>query len=308
MPLEYRENKRWENILPVLEEHTYWFHQFVENLFYADEDIHVEAMVKPSSFAHWVVYANRENKIQPEIVEKLSALHSDLFKMADILFYTSKETGAKPQRKDFKNFMTIYEEFLAHIRRLEKDMLAEGSGYDSFTGLRSADMLPSDIEKELDRLARQGKSFCVALARIDNFELIRENTDDLEEKAYVKLMADLIKLSIRSFDDAYYLGDDEYALCLKQADVSGGISALERLRKELEHQDVTLQLRTGEVLPLSMSCCIAEPVAGQDVAELIRNLREDLDNTDQVKTDTVLEYHELSPLQRYVQDQGGSAS
>lgn len=304
MALQYKENEHWAKLLPILEDHTAWFHVLVQHFFYSENMDLMPELKKPTSFAQWVVYANREKDIQPEIVEKLSAVHADLFKTMDVLIYNMKETRVKPSQKDFQKFLTNYEEFLFYVRRLEKDLLLEGSGFDSQTGLRSKNMLYVDIKRELERLERQGKSFCIAFMKLDNFDLIRQDALHDERSGYIKLIAGLIKLSIRSFDDAYYMGGDEFVLSLKQTDVTGGVTALERLRRELEQQEVMLQLGgDGGEIPMSMSCCIAEPVGGDDVNDLLKNLRADLRNSKHEKTDTVLEYHELSPLQRYVQSE-----
>lgn len=306
MALEYKGNTSWAAILPVLDEHAAWFNQFIQSLFYVSEELAFDHVVKPDSFSQWVLHANRQGDVSGEIIEKLATLNADLFKSSSSLLEMAKTTSQPPPYKNFKDFITLYEEFMIHVRRLERDMLIEGSGYDSFTGLRSVKMFEADLEKELDRLARQGKSFCVSLGRIDRYQEIKASVSSGELNTYIKLMAELIKLSIRTFDDAYYMGENEFALSLKQADVSGGISALERLRRGLEQQNVKITLRDGSVIPLSISCCIVEPVIGHKADELIENLRDDLEGTEQVKTDTVLEYRELSPLQRYIRD--GDAS
>lgn len=301
MVLRYKQDEEWDTLLPLLEEHAQWFHDLVEYLIYPEIDELLGGVNRPTSFAQWIVHANREETVQPEIVEKLAALHADLLKMSEVLVDRAKESKSKPENADFKKLVTIYEEFMGYIRRVEKDSLLEGSGYDTFSGLRSPKMLHDDVSRELERLARQGKNFCLSFARIDNFELAQENVEPSEAEGYVKLVAGLIKLSIRSFDDAYYMGAGEFALCLKQADLTGGIAALERLRRELERQDITLEVEKGIKRPLSMSCCIAEPVGSDDVNDLIDNLQADLENTEEEKTDTVLRYRELSPLQRFVQ-------
>ncbi len=302
MTLNYSENENWAKLLPILEDHNAWYHVLVQCLFYPENIDLMHKLQKPTSFAQWLVYANKEKGIQPEIVEKLSAVHADMFKVVDGLIYNMKETREKPSCKDFKNFLKHYEEFLFYIRRLEKDLLQDGSGFDTQTGLRSKNMLYADISRELERLERQGKSFCIAFMKLDNYEHIPMESIHDEQKGYIKLISGLIKLSIRSFDDAYYMGEDEFVLSLKQTDVSGGVTALERLRQELEQQNIKFQIEArGKEVPLSLSCCIAEPVGGDDVSDLLANLRSDLKKSKTDRTDTVLEYHELSPLERYVQ-------
>ena len=299
--LDYNENEHWSKLLPILDDHNAWYHVLVQCLFYPENIDIMHQLKKPTSFAQWLVYANKEKGIQPEIVEKLSAVHSDMFKVVDGLVFNMKETREKPACKDFQNFLKHYEEFIFYIRRLEKDLLQDGSGFDKQTGLRSRNMLYADISRELERLERQGKSFCIAFMKLDNYEHIPMDSVHNEQKGYIKLIAGLIKLSIRSFDDAYYMGEDEFVLSLKQTDISGGVTALERLRKELEQQNIKFQIESNNrEVPLSLSCCIAEPVGGDDVDYLLSNLRSDLKKSKTDKTDTVLEYHELSPLERYV--------
>lgn len=294
----------WEHLLKVLDEHQDWFHQFIQHVFYM-HDVPISEMVpKPASFAAWVVHSNRHSRIEPETIEKLSALHIDLFKKADFIVHNARDTGDVPSRKNFQKFVLAYEQFAQHSHRLEKEILMEGTGYDPFTGLRSHGMFENDIQQELHRLARKGRTFCIALIHIDHFDDIKKYAHNNDVGGYVKLLAGLIKLSIRSFDDAYYTRENEFALCLKQADISGGISALERLRKELEEQNVLFKNEHGVDVPLSVSCCVAEPVVTDDVSVLLHNLRNDLSRGDYRKGDSVLQYHELSPLQRYVEEGG----
>lgn len=302
MPLEYDAKFRWKALIPVLNEHTMWFHDVLPQVFYPDLVHTNNIMAKPVSFARWLVQAHSDNGIAPEVVEKLSKLHSDLFTASDKLIAESKSGVVKPEYKTFQDFMTVYEEFMFCVRRLENDFMVEESGYDTFTGLRSKNLLKADIERELQRLSRQGRSFCLAVTRIDHFDELEKNYDRGEVNAYIKLVSDLIKLSIRSYDDAYHIGGNEFVLCLKQADMTGGISALDRLRRELERQKITISY-TGVPNLLSMSCCIAEPVDGDNVDDLLKNLRKDLEKTGK-GGDSVFSYYEMSPLQRYVQESG----
>lgn len=301
MPLNYDMKDRSESLLPVLDEHAEWFNGVMRCSLYPGHYPAGERYRPPKSFAEWALHAERDEHIQPELLEKLSKLHQDLLDAASSLVESGEGNGkGKPDHAVFNAFVTIYEEFRNAIRRLEKDIIREDSGYDRFTGLRSKTLMVKDVEREMHRLARQGKKFSFALTRVDAFTDIQRCYKKSEQDACIRLVADLIKLSIRSFDDAYYLGDDEFVLCLKQTDISGGIAALERLRKELERQNIKLDI-DGREVPLSLSCCIAEPVEGDDVHELLKNLRADLRDTDK-KADTVLQFFEMSPLQRYVQE------
>lgn len=301
-PLEYENiNKELDTFGPIVQEHGQWFHDLLEHLFYPKEHGPDCELDNPTSFYQWVVSASSGDTVRHEVVERLNTVHLDLLDKAASLCKQVKKTKKKPEYKKFKELVTLFEEFVFNIRRVEKDLLAEESGFDSITGLRSKSMLVRDVSREMERLARQGKSFCLALARIDHFSDIIASAKNDETVEYIALLASLIKISIRSFDDAYYMEDGVFALCLKQADISGGFSALERLRKELEYQKISVQLYDDLAKPLSMSCCIAEPVVGDDVDELMLNLNKDLAKSDMENTDTVLKYKELSALERYAQ-------
>ena len=194
-PLQYEStNKGWDELQPVLQEHIEWFYNLLEYAFYPESIDTMGALQKPTSFAQWIVSANRNDAIRPEIVERLNALHNDLFTNADMLCSSAKERQEKPEYKQFKELITLFEEFTFQVRRLEQDFLADGSGFDSFTGLRNKALLVTDVSREMERFVRQGKSFCLALACIDNFEGILSVTSKDESDGYVKLLASLIKL------------------------------------------------------------------------------------------------------------------
>lgn len=192
------------------------------------------------------------------------------------------------------------------MQRLEHDLIMEESGYDTFTGLRNAKYFKGDVLREMDRLERQGRSFCVALARIDRYDALQKSLNAEEVEAYLKLVAELIKLSVRSFDDAYYMQNGEFVLSLKQTGVSGGFSALDRLRKQLEQKSIIMSLGGQETL-LTMSCCVSEPISGDDIDQLLKNLRGNLDDNKR-ETDAILEYYEMSPLQRFIKEESSSRS
>ncbi len=302
MAISYDRHSAKIDLFSVLEEHAEWFNKFTLLLFYPHDAKNGQALIRPTSFAQWVNNnSDRAGIVQPEMLEKISNLHSEMFQKAQGLQGHVERTQSKPSYKDFHAFVTLYEEFAICVRRLEREILLDGNGYDALTGLRHSKFVEQDVTRELSRLARQGRNFCLALVRVDHFNKVKASVSEDEMFGYIRLLADLIKLSLRSFDDAYYLENGEYLLCLKQSEVSGGISALERLRKELERHAIKVTIGDDPDVAMSMSCVIAEPVAGDLCEELIHNLREDLHSTRQIKTDTVLQYHELSPLQRYVQ-------
>jgi diguanylate cyclase (GGDEF)-like protein len=150
----------------------------------------------------------------------------------------------------------------------------------------------------MERLSRHGQSFSLALVVIDDFDEILKALGRDEADQVIKRAAGFVRTSLRSFDGAYNMGHGEFVLSLKQASISGGQKALERLRDELEKSDVTYRIDT-QYKKITMSCCVAEPLPDDDLHLLLGNLRADL-GMQEKEAGTVLTYFEMSPLQQFV--------
>lgn len=286
-------------ISPLIDEYAEWYGDVLRCFFYAEHNLPPLDNNVDKLFSEWRSNIQNLEFVEQEALQRLCDLQAELSQTALSLCEAAVQGRGKPDIADFDKFTNLFYSLIANLRRLEKDSVLEDSGIDVLTGLRSKNALHADIDKELERLARRGKPFCLSLARIDNYEDIVSEHGREHARRITKVVAGYIKKSIRSFDDAYRLGSGEFLLCLKQADVTGGIAALERLRSMLEASGTTYRLGGRDVL-LTMSCCIAEPVHDDNVDDLIGHLRDDLGEVEKA-SGAVLEYHEMSDLQRYIQ-------
>lgn len=294
------EYSNFKALTPILDEFSEWYGDLLRYLFYSDIQKNESLDKSRPSFEGWLKSVENSALIEAEAVKKLQILERDLYVLAANLCDAAHGGSIKPSIKDYDQLSNLYYALLNNLRRVEFDAFLEDSGIDALTGLRSKHTMNADIEREIERLARRGKPFCLALAQIDHYEDIAAEHGRTYAREITKTIAGLIKQSMRSFDDGYRLGSGEFILCLKQADVTGGVAALERLRKMLEAKDVRYTLG-GRERYLSMSCCIAAPFPGDDVDTLIENLRKDLVTTEK-PANSLLEYHEMSDLQRYIQE------
>jgi len=237
-----------------------------------------------------------------EAIDTLRRIYCELTMQVDRLLSISSSGTELPSFNEIDDFLTTYEEFFHMLRRLETNASGHDS-YHSLTGLRSYDKLFEDLEKEMERYARSGKPFCVAAIRINK-------THDIEQTLGIDVLEDIvvrvsqrIKKCLRSFDDGYYGGNGVYILALKQSDLSGGKRALERLKRELENCPVSYDLGNGEEY-ITMASCITEPAPGDDLKRTLRDLKTDL-NSIQENESAVLEYYEVSPLQKFLEEEQG---
>ncbi len=285
MVLEYKTHITFELLAPILEEYAAWFSDIAFSVAYLEdlpEESHFIPM--PNSFHHWLQNPQTTNNINQFILHDMTKAHEDMTRIAALLM-TRLNEGEKPLRHDFEDFKNLYNAFLMRLRRLEKDSAYEGSGIDPQTGLRSQNAFLDDMKEEMERLGRQGNPFCLVMANIDMW-------DDLkDQKKIIEVVTRSVKKCMRSFDDAYSLGQGEFILSLKHADKIGGKAAINRLQAYLEYDEDN---KAG----VTMSYCLFEPTIGDDISKMLGDMRQDLKNHTQNKN-IVLELSEISALERY---------
>lgn len=285
MALEYKTHTRFETLAPILEEYAAWFGNIAYRIAYLDDlDGEIQIIVLPNSFKNWIDDPETKESISNFLLEDMSKAHDDMVKVGGMIVNTLKDKK-KPAKRDFADFKNLYNAFLMRLRRVEKDNVYDGSGVDSDTGLRSAAVLKDDLKEEMERLGRQGNPFSLVVSRIDFF------AGNKNQSKAIEIVVRCIKKCMRSFDDAYYLGQGEFLLSLKHADKIGGKAAINRLQAYLTEEEENKDTMT-------MSYCLTEPSVGDDISEVMDNMRQDLiDHMNEANI--VLELTEVSALERF---------
>ncbi len=297
MILEYGADLRIKDVTAVLDEYSSWFMQLARGLSYPNHVREGYNAAVPKSYERWAAEAKQAG-LAPELIAKLDSLHSDLSTVSAYMLEEALKHKKPPEYEAHSHLVLIYEGFINHIRRIEKDIYLEDSGIDQLTGLRNISAFKKDFGREMERLARHGRQFCVALVRIDDLAKIKKAHDEQHVLEYVRFVSNIIKQCVRTFDDAYRMDNNEFVLFLKLTDITGSLKAMDRLKGEMEAQETTYKLN-GQSVDLTLSSCIAAPIQGDDVQKILNNLQEDLGKCATQKG-AVFEYYEMSPLQRYV--------
>lgn len=260
----------------VIGDYSAWFAQVVRQSFYRDSRMRQENVLLPRPL--FELFGIDEEDITPAIAQ-MQRIQDDLHRTAELIL----EESRLPDVYDFDNFLQTYEGFMGRLQRLEIDSLLFDFGMDSATGLRSSSVMFADLERELDRRARRGQPFSIVVARLDEW-----SAENYEER--IRRAAASIRDCMRSFDDAYVSGQGEFIVSLKHADGSGGVKFVDRLQETLHKERVNF----------SMSFCVAEPLPGDNIPELIDNVRGDLQQTVLRGGGVIKQYEDLSPLQRFL--------
>jgi len=291
MTLEYEQKtETFSAVATILDDYIQWYMQVSTAVAYPNDASVEDDLSSPNSFLDWVNASMEKGSLLADVLDNLVGLYTDLLASSEILIQTVSD-HKKPDYQDYLDFKNLFDAFTGRLRRLERDSAAEGAGMDEKTGLRSQKVMEDDLKKEIERVARQGSPFSLVLTRIDNY-LSFEDKDSV-----IELTVDNIKKCMRTFDDAYYMDDGVFLLSLKQADMIGAQAATTRLQNFIK----TDEKNRDEV---TLSYCMSEPVSGDEIDELVNNMKADLESYDD-EEDVVLKFIELSPLQRYIDEING---
>lgn len=290
MALEYNNPLKFEKLAPVLEDYADWFANIAMAVSYL-EATKLSDIAPPQSFRVWSEEISaQKDAVNPIVIDDLTKTHDEMLKLGQTIL-AGLSNKQKPSFDDFSEFKNIYSAFLLRLRRLEKDSATEGSAIDEQTGLRNPKSIVSDLKKEMERVARQGNPFSLMATRIDAFA-------GQQDQSHALLVAtNNIKRCMRNFDDAYHLGNGNFLISLKHADIMGAEAAVSRLQEYLKEDENNKE-------NLTMSYCISEPEPEDDIAKKVQVMQQDLgENLN--NRDSILKFKEVSDLQRFVDGMNG---
>ena len=216
-----------------------------------------EALVLPESFSLWRREAAKEMQDQPAL-DRLVALFDQMHRAARLVLLKTSE-GQTLSPHDYDSVSLKYQEFIMGLRRVERALAAAASGLDILTGLRSRSGMQEDLIREWNRFQRTGKPFCLALIDIDHFKKINDAHGHESGDRVLVAVANHISRSLRSFDDAWRWGGEEFLLCLKEVDLAAGLSVLERLRSSLEKTPIKISAALAVPVTASFGITVARP-------------------------------------------------
>lgn len=275
-------DKQTENIAAtklsaLIGEYLIWFSQVVRAGFYPDQ---TDRAVSAPAFVRTIPEICE--KLQSEIIlDRIVSSQSNLHQIADNFIGME----GPPSAGDYDLFWQTYEGVSTQLQRLERDLLLSDFGIDVQTGLRSSSVMLTELERELERRSRRGQPFAIAVLRIDDASLRGEET-------ILAMTASAISKTIRSFDDAYVLKGGEFVVSLKHSDSTGALRFVARFNSALK--DIPEASHT-------VSACVAEPLPGDEIPQLLANIRADLDHLSGMERGSSGQYEEISPLNRFLQ-------
>jgi diguanylate cyclase (GGDEF)-like protein len=128
---------------------------------------------------------------------------------------------------------------------------------DSLTGLANYRSLTESLEREIERARRYRQPLSLITLDLDHLKLINdEHGHDAGDQA-IRLVAQVLKAAVRSFEVVARQGGDEFAVLLPNTNALEAERLAERLRSEVASRSV-------EGVPLSASIGVASRDAARD--------------------------------------------
>ena len=254
----------------TIEDHIAWMAAWtrIALLETADHSLHIESLPSPESFVAWRREATTTLQEQPAL-ERLAAIFDQLHRLARLTILKAPE-GSTISAGDYEAVSIKYLELVNGLRRMERALSTAASGLDTLTGLRSRAGMRDDLAREISRFHRTGKPFCLALMDLDTFKRINDTYGHENGDKVLTAAANHVSRSLRAFDDAWRWGGEEFLLCLKEAELSTGLLALERVRASLEKS--TIKLTDDTSINISASFGVTVSLKGDSIDDMLAKI------------------------------------
>ena len=284
-----------QSLTEVMEELSVWYSTAVKAIFYAEKSISIDSTVFSAKLKQWGdLYCEAYGQDAPD-VNRIAMLWKE---MGGSFQKLSEGKSAKPSYEEFADFTNIHDEIILILNKISQEQYIRNSGIDQVTKLPMSNNLIMDLLKEQERRARHGKEFTIVIIRVDAYRKFQEQSQELANTS-LRYVTKILKAIIRTFDDAYKLSGGRFLLSLKHADTNGALACVERIRTALKGCDNMELLNIVERITLTYG--IVEPLPGDDLENVVKSMNDSLDaNRD--KEDYIVEYQEVSPLQKYIEN------
>lgn len=147
--------------------------------------------------------------------------------------------------------------------REARDRLEILATRDALTGLLNRKAITERAEAELNRASRKQHPLSLVMLDIDHFRGVNDQHGHLIGDQALRLVADAVRSSVRSYDYVGRWGGEEFLIVLPHATLAQAHKLAERMRSRIA--DVSLLLENGTWQTLSGSLGVVEAAPGEPV-------------------------------------------
>jgi len=253
----------------VVDEHIQWLAVWHQIAFYGGPERAARAneIKTPLAFMQWHERAIMALPAQQPIMDRLLDLHNQLHTAAKMVILKASDGEALPIN-DYEKVLSRFDEFVTTVRRLERAFTESEAGLDPLTGLRTRMGLKEDFNREMNRFKNAGTPFVFVAMDLDHFKKVNDSFGhDMGDRTLVSVSNMLLR-QIRTYDDAYRMGGEEFLIILKGLDTVTATPVIERLRAAISRID--LKSPDGAAMPITASfgyCSVASDLTCEDMLQ-----------------------------------------
>lgn len=299
MAVTYTQTLSTDMVVTEIESLLDWRNHILREGFFPGSERRSSEDQAPSTLLMWCRKSAETGIVDPKIVERMSLVYDELCKSAQD-FSAHCKSGQKPTIELYDAFEMRFESFITQIRRLQQDISNAGMSVDPVTGLRTVAGMRGELKREQDRFDRKGTSFSVASVGVDHIRDIEVKYDRRGQEAIFAGVAHILAKGIRSFDDAYYMGQGEYVIVVKHLDFMDACAVMDRLRADIEK--TFIMVPGGEKIKLTASFGVSEALQRERADIALDHAKAALHLAKEAGGNCVREYLEKSALERFAKD------
>jgi len=295
MAVSYVQTLSSDMIVAEIESLVIWYAQILRHCFYPESLTSPVEIQPPAVLLEWCQQRTEKDKFDKKAADHLILVYNGLHKAAQDCV-----SVLPPLPEKFDLLSYNMEAYVTKLRRLQQDMVNAGIAVDTVTGLRTVSGMLDDMKREQDRFNRKGTSFSVANIEIDCLSELQVKYDRRNLDFIFAHLAQSIAKTVRSFDDAYYLGKGEYLVVLKHVEFMDACSVMDRLRHSIEITSVMLE--KGEEVSITASFGVVEAVQKESVDLMLEHAKSALQKAKQTGGNCIHEFSEQSAFDVFVKD------
>lgn len=152
-----------------------------------------------------------------------------------------------------------------------EDELRRRSITDSLTGLYNRRHFHNILSQEVDRSRRYGRPLTLAFLDLDRFKPFNDTYGHQEGDGILRMVSQVMTESLRTMDQAFRLGGDEFSFILVETTAEQGLLAMERFRHTFNRQwESKMAYLEGDLPPVTMSIGLAQLAPDEKADQFIR--------------------------------------
>ncbi len=183
-----------------------------------------------------------------------------------IVSFTDRADGKPFNRKSLDVFQALAPQIAVAIDRATlKEKAGEFeqlSVTDALTGLLNRRYMEERMSEEVKRSNREGFPMSFMMLDVDNFKSYNDTYGHPAGDEALKIVANVIRDTLRSADVAARFGGEEFSILLPQTRSEEAAAIAERIRSNIEHADFPHRLVTTSI---GVASCSAELCASADL-------------------------------------------